>query len=108
MRLPIYVSLCLTLLSWNTLSADNNWPEFRGSDGNGANFSADVPTDLSAPENIAWKAEPHGKGWSSPVVWGDQLWITTATEDGKKQYALCYDRNTGEKKFDLLLFENDF
>ncbi|QDU76708.1 outer membrane biogenesis protein BamB [Bremerella volcania] len=107
MRLPFYLSFCLTLLSWNTLSADINWPEFRGSDGNGANFSAEVPTDLSDPQNIAWKAEPHGKGWSSPVVWGDQLWITTATEDGKQQYALCYDRNTGEKKFDLLLFENE-
>ncbi|GAA4439830.1 PQQ-binding-like beta-propeller repeat protein [Bremerella cremea] len=107
MRLPIFLSFCLTLLLGNTLSAEDNWPEFRGSDGNGTNLSAEVPTDLSDSSNIAWKVEPHGKGWSSPVIWGDQLWITTATVDGKKQYALCYDRNSGETIHDLLLFENE-
>ncbi|WP_233200428.1 PQQ-binding-like beta-propeller repeat protein [Blastopirellula marina] len=69
-------------------------------------MSAHVPTDLGNPENLAWKVKPHGRGWSSPVIWGDQLWITTATEDGKRQSALCYDRNTGELLHDILVFEN--
>jgi len=84
----------------------SNWPEFRGSDGTGTNLSANVPLRLDDTKNIAWEVQPRGKGWSSPVIWGDQLWITTATVDGKKQYALCYDRHTGVVIHDLLVFEN--
>ena len=106
MRLQIYLSFFLTLFLATNLPAQTNWPEFRGADGTGTDLTANVPTDLSDEKNIAWKVNPPGKGWSSPVIWGDQLWITTATVDGTKQYALCYDRNTGEKLHDILVFEN--
>ncbi|WP_233207363.1 MULTISPECIES: PQQ-binding-like beta-propeller repeat protein [Pirellulaceae] len=106
MRLSIFLSCCFALVLWNTLQAENNWPEFRGADGSGTDMSAHVPTDLGQTSNIAWQTKPHGRGWSSPVIWGDQLWITTATEDGKQQFALCYDRHTGEMIHDVLVFEN--
>ncbi len=106
MHLPSFIA-CLLALSMATVSlGQSNWPAFRGPDATGSAPQADVPTDLCDPANRTWEAAPHGKGWSSPVIWGDQLWITTATEDGKKQYALCYDRHTGEKLHDILVFEN--
>jgi outer membrane protein assembly factor BamB len=46
-----------------------------------------------------------GKAWSSPVVWGQQIWLTNAFPDGHKLYAICLDAETGEKLKELLLFE---
>src|SRR5690606_40262166 len=66
-----------------------HWNEFRGPEGNGHADSARLPlTWNEASKNIRWKTEIHGKGWSSPVVWGDQIWLTTAPADGKKLWAL--------------------
>ena len=49
----------------------------------------------------------HGRGWSSPVVWGNQIWVTTATEDGHEQYAVRVDRDTGKVLHDIHVFHND-
>jgi outer membrane protein assembly factor BamB len=54
---------------------------------------------------VRWKTAVHDKGWSSPVVWGRQVWVTTATENGDKCYAVALDRDTGQVVHDLLLFE---
>ena len=47
----------------------------------------------------------HGKGWSSPVIWGQQVWLTTATTDGHELFAVCIDRDTGKVIHDLKLFD---
>lgn len=107
MRIATTFSLlcCLTLCPW--LHADDNWPEFRGPQGRGDAGDVALPVDFSNERQLVWKVDdPHGRGWSSPVIWGDQLWITTATLDGTKQYAVCYDKNSGEVIHDLLVFEN--
>jgi outer membrane protein assembly factor BamB len=49
----------------------------------------------------------HDRGWSSPVVWKGQIWLTTATADGKKLYALCVNRETGKVMHDIHLFDVD-
>jgi outer membrane protein assembly factor BamB len=54
---------------------------------------------------VAWKTAIHGKGWSSPVIWGDQVWMTTAPEDGKELFAVCVDRGTGRIMHDIRVFE---
>jgi outer membrane protein assembly factor BamB len=59
----------------------------------------------SETSNVVWKTAIHGKGWSSPVVWGPQIWLTTATEDGRELFAVCVDRETGEVRRDLKVFE---
>lgn len=61
------------------LSADS-WPGFRGPDGNGHAAGKNVPTTWSEKDNVRWKTAIHGKGWSSPVVLGTQVWVTTADE----------------------------
>jgi len=85
------------------LSAD--WTQFRGPDGAGIASTTGVPLTWSESSHITWKAPVHGRAWSSPVVLGSQVWVTTATEDGKKLSALALDRETGKIVFDLSLFE---
>lgn len=84
--------------------AGENWPEFRGPTADGHSDSTGLPTTWSETENIAWKTEISGKAWSCPVIWGPQVWVTTATEDGKRLSALCLDRESGQVQRDLLIF----
>ncbi|MBI1345230.1 PQQ-binding-like beta-propeller repeat protein [bacterium] len=87
--------------------AADEWPQFLGPTGDGHATTTGLPLTWSETENIAWKTPIHGKGWSSPVIWDDQIWLTTATEDGKQMFALCIDRDSGKIVHDLLLFENE-
>lgn len=96
----------LTLLVCGPAPAgDMNWPEFRGPRGDGTTASTGLPLRWSEQENVQWKTAIHGRAWSSPVIWGDQVWITTATEDGRELFALCVDRETGAVRRDLKVFE---
>lgn len=90
-----------------TLFAGEDWPQFRGPDGQGHSDSKGLPTRWSETENVRWKTPIHGRAWSSPVVMGNQIWLTTATEDGKELYAVCVNRETGKIEKDLNLFHVD-
>ena len=85
--------------------AGENWPQFRGPGGQGVSDATGLPVKWDEKQNVAWKTAIHGKAWSSPVVWGDQVWLTTATEDGRQLSALCVDRNSGKVLHDLKLFD---
>jgi outer membrane protein assembly factor BamB len=81
------------------------WPQFRGPDGNGVSAVAGLPLTWSESQNVRWKTPIHGRGWSSPVILGRQVWVTTATPDGKELSALALDRDSGKIVFDLKLFD---
>ena len=85
-------------------SAQENWPEYRGTDGTGKVDEGSITTDFS-DANVTWKVPVPGRAWSSPVVWGDQVWLTTATPDGKKLSALCFDLESGKTIFDIVLHQ---
>src|SRR5579871_1531250 len=104
-RLPILTAICLLAASSPTLRAGNNWPEYRGPSGNGQSDSKGLPTSWDEQTNVKWKAPIHDKGWSSPVIWGNQVWLTTASEEGQKMYVICLDRETGKVIFDNKIFE---
>ena len=97
----IYGVLCVSA------HAGDSWPQFRGPGGDGKSDATDLPVTFSETENLRWKTPIHDKGWSSPVVLGDQIWLTTATADGKELYVICVDLNTGKIKFDQKLFTID-
>jgi outer membrane protein assembly factor BamB len=84
--------------------AGDNWPQFRGPTGDGISTAHNLPVRWSETENIRWKTAIHDKGWSSPVVWGDQIWLTTARADGKEFFAVCVDRKSGKIVHDVKLF----
>jgi outer membrane protein assembly factor BamB len=85
--------LLLLLPSISILAGD--WPQFRGPTGQGYSDESGLPLTWSETKNVRWKVAIPGKGWSSPVIQGDRIWLTTATEEGKSLRAISVDRNTG-------------
>jgi outer membrane protein assembly factor BamB len=81
------------------------WPQFRGPDGNGVSRDTGLPIRWSETQNVRWKTPIHGRAWSSPVVFGRQVWVSTATADGHELFAVALDRDTGKILFDLKLFD---
>lgn len=77
--------------------AAENWPDFRGPSHNGVvPTGASLPLQWSESQNIRWKTEIPGRGWSTPVIWGDQVWMTSADEKGHELFAVCVDRESGK------------
>lgn len=96
----------LLLLSFSLIvQASDDWPQFRGPEGTGHSDARDLPQEWSEAKNVVWKTAIHDRGWSSPVIFGKQIWLTTASPDGRKLYALCLDRETGKIIRDLKLFD---
>ncbi len=87
-----------------SFSQEENWTHFRGDHLNGISPMGNVPLKWGEGRGFVWKTDIHGKGWSSPVVYGDQVWITTATETGSDLYAVCVDFRTGKILYDIKVF----
>jgi len=110
-RLLFLVGLALSASGWMAARAD--WPEFRGPWGDG-HVSAPgdtrligLPLHWSETNNVKWKTEIPYRGWSTPVVLGGQVWLTTATEDGHDFFAICVDEGSGKIRFNEKVFHND-
>jgi outer membrane protein assembly factor BamB len=78
------------------LCAAENWPQFRGPTGQGHSDSKGVPLQWSEKENVKWKTAIPGQGWSSPVILENQIWMTTALDNGKSLRAICVERERGK------------
>jgi outer membrane protein assembly factor BamB len=96
--------LACLLLAITSAAADANWPQFRGPRGDGSSDSKGLPVTFSEKEHIKWKTPIHGKAWSSPVIWGSQVWLTTANEQGTELSVVCVDKETGKIIRDKVLF----
>jgi outer membrane protein assembly factor BamB len=100
---PVVVMAALRLNA-----AEMNWPQFRGPRGNGTSSSTNLPlhwSEQAGGTGVKWKVPIHGRGWSSPVIWGEQVWLTTATEDGHELFVICVERDSGKIVQDLKLFD---
>ena len=87
-----------------SLSAQD-WPEFRGPDGQGHSTERGVPLEWSESRNLAWKTAVPGQGWSTPIVSGGRVWLTTAVADrGVSLRALAYDIATGREVVNVEVF----
>ena len=108
---PYFVPLLLFALGWAEARAD--WPEFRGPWGDGHvsapgdNKVIGLPLHWSETNNIKWKTEIPYRGWSTPVVMGGQVWMTTATEEGHDFFAVAVDEKTGKILFNEKVFHSD-
>ncbi|HAH24209.1 MAG TPA: hypothetical protein DCL77_10725 [Prolixibacteraceae bacterium] len=73
-----------------------NYPFFRGAQGNGVAAQKNTPTDwnAAADKNVIWKVKVPKAGFSSPIIWGTQLFVTGA--DAQARVVYCYDKNTGK------------
>jgi len=71
------------------------WPHWRGPSMQGMVSGSGYPEKWSDTENVLWKVQIPGRGHSSPIIWGDRLFLTTATENGSSRSVLCYSRTDG-------------
>ena len=76
-------TLFLVAVSSHHSRAQENWPQFRGADSLGVATNSNLPDHWSATENVAWKTDLPGRGWSSPIVWGDKILLTTCVNLGE-------------------------
>lgn len=67
-----------------SVCADDNWPQFRGADSRGISDGECLPVHWSPTENVKWKVEIPGRGWASPIVWEDKIFVTTAVRQYKE------------------------
>jgi outer membrane protein assembly factor BamB len=84
-RIMTAVGLLALLSLVSSAAAHDNWPQFRGPGARGVADGAHPPDRWSAVDNVAWKAEIPGRGWSSPVVWEGRVFLTTVVNSGKSE-----------------------
>lgn len=93
--------ICLLLLA-------QDWPQFRGPDGQGHSPATSAPLKWSeSSPNIKWRVAIDGLGWSSPVILEKKIWLTTATEGGKSLRAVCVDADSGRILHNIEAFRLD-
>jgi len=82
-----------------------NWPWFRGPTRQGISSETNVPTYWSKSSNIVWQLPVEGEGWSSPIIYGNKLFITTATDQGRNFRLLCVDTINGKLLWNKSVFD---
>lgn len=98
--LVLVFTVAFSLFGWA-----EDWPRFRGPNGQGISRETNLPLVWSATSNVIWKAEVPGEGWSSPIVQGDRVFVTTATEGGETCRVICLDRKTGKLLWNRSVFQ---
>jgi outer membrane protein assembly factor BamB len=105
-RAKTVVLLALAIAPTPLLEAED-WPQFRGPTGQGISTETGLPLEWGAESGVAWRTPIPGKGWSSPIVHGERVLVTTATEEGRSFRLLSLDRDTGEVVWDLEVFQQE-
>ena len=94
----------LAALAFSTIANASDWPQFRGPDGQGHSDAKGLPIEWSETKNVSWKVPVPGEGWSSPVISGNQIWMTCSENGGKSLRALCFDKRDGKQLHNVELF----
>ncbi len=97
----------VVIVLMSTALATANWPDWRGPTGQGHSDVKGLPLHWSETQNIVWKTPIHDLGYSTPVVWGNQIWLTTAAAKGEVLFAMCIDLNSGKVIYDIDVFHPD-
>lgn len=88
-----FLSVCL-VLAFAAAGLAGNWPRFRGPNGTGIVPDKDIPVEWT-DKNVLWKVELPGQGNSSPIIWGDNIFLQSASKDGAERYLLCLNTKDG-------------
>jgi outer membrane protein assembly factor BamB len=102
----VILTVCVFALGPALVCAEN-WPGFRGPTGQGVSTERDLPTQWSTTENVAWKTAIPGAGWSSPIVYGDRVFVTTAEDEGASCHVICLDRTSGKILWNVEVFRQE-
>ena len=104
MRQLLLLTFCLNVSSL-LLAGDS--PQFRGPDGDGHSNEIHLPLTWNEAENIRWKADIEGLGWSTPSISGNEVWLTTALDAGKSLRLICLEKETGAVRHDVEIFHHE-
>src|SRR5262245_11026435 len=98
------VSIFLIHCLVSAMARGADWPQWRGPDGQGHSVATGLPLTWCETSNVAWKVKIPGRGWSSPVIAGSQIWLTTAIEMPAKPEDVerRLKANTGDQPLTLL------
>ena len=103
-----WVAAATLLLNAGAAAGAGDWPEFRGPSGQGHSTEQGLPLEWSESQNVVWKTAVPGLGWSTPVVAGGRVWITTATDErGGSLRLLAFDAGSGEPVLDVEVFRTE-
>lgn len=93
-RIMALMTSTLITVSLTSLEAED-WPRFRGPTGQGNSSETAIPLTWSNTENVAWKTPIPGDGWSSPIIYGNHVFVTSTTDEGRSCHVICVDRRSG-------------
>jgi len=93
--IPCCLSLFLVITAVSPARADN-WPGWRGPAGTGISTDKNLPVKWSAGENVRWRVSLPGPCNSSPIVWGDRVFVAQATDSGSRRTLMCFSRADGK------------
>lgn len=96
----IALTLCFLSVGWA-----ENWPGFRGPTRQGVSSEGDLPLHWTQGRNVLWKTPTTGSAWSSPIVWGGRIFLTTAANGGSSCHVLSLDARTGRVLWDEHVFD---
>ena len=94
---------CLAGTLWG---GEFNWPRWRGPEGTGHTQETGLPVTWSA-KDVTYRVELEGWGQSAPMVWGDRIFLTSSSPNGKDRVVLCHDRNTGKQLWKKAVWAGD-
>jgi outer membrane protein assembly factor BamB len=100
-RISLIVTLSIVVISMVVYSSAGaaSWPQWRGPSGQGVSEETKLPNQWNATKNIKWKTAIPGRGHSSPIVWGNRVFVTTAVEGEVVPGAKAVKHMDGEKEF---------
>ena len=99
------IAVAATVLVAMRTARAQDWPQFRGPTGQGVSAATGLPLEWSESRNIRWKTSVPGSGWSSPVVAGGRVWLTSFVEKGSSLRALAFDVESGRALVDAEVFK---
>ncbi len=98
------IVLLLIVLLPPTVGA-GDWPAWRGPDGSGVSAETGLPTRWSAAKNVRWKVPLHGAGVSTPIVWGERVFVTSSDDRlNDRLHLSCYHRDDGRLRWHARFF----
>ena len=94
---PVVFCLAVLLVASTAFSTPSgNWPGWRGPEGTGVSSEKNLPVKWDANTNVRWRVQLPGPCNSSPIVWGDRVFVTQALDGGNRRTVMCFDRADGK------------
>ena len=92
---PVKLFLAVLIVLSTFITQAQNWPNWRGPNGDGTSIETNLPTQWDSISNVVWKSPVQGVGHSSPIIWEDKLFTITALPETQERILLCYNSDNG-------------